>query len=613
MVKRTVKKVKQKNYSAIKWVFFSAALVTLIINPKLNDPFNAPKLYILMLSGVVVSGYLLFGKNDLTSPKSLLTPLVFIFILIMGIQTLLTDLKYTAIFGEAQRQLGFITYLGFAVFMLATFKFFRYEMKKYLYISVFVLGLFYIVYGLLQYTGNDPFDWINQYNPIIGTLGNPNYTAAFMAMLVTLCFGFMFDRDLSNKIRTLALFTTGALIVIIYLSNARQGLLSVLAGIGCYVTIKIYKKNTKLGLFSLTGLFIGTIFVAAGILQSGPLQKYLYKGSVSLRGHYWRTGLEMLRENFFTGVGIDRYGANFRRYEEASFPLNYGYELISNNAHNVPIQMFATGGFLLGLSYLSLIFVVLYYAFKGFKYLQGGKFNLLNGVFSAWIAFQIQSIVSIDNIGLTIWGWILGGTVVALSTEIDSNSINENNKKIITNSKKNSDFSIRPIFTGILLIFTIILIAKLTQSESVMFKNKTNMNQMNSNGGSTLQSDLSFILDDPFAQPYYKIEAADAFYILNIKDLAISSAKRVVEIDPINPTYLSVLATMQETAANFSEAIKIRITLSEYDPYNVKNYLQLVKLYKQVGDSPSAVKMRDKIIALAPNSETAELAKIEIQ
>ena len=188
-----------------------------------------------------------------------------------------------------------------------------------------------------------------------------------------------------------------------------------------------------------------------------------------------------------------------------------------------------------------------------------------------------------------------------------------NNKGIITSSKKNSDFSIRPIFTGILLIFTIILIAKLTQSESVMFRNKTNMNQVNSNGASTLQSDLSFILDDPFAQPYYKIEAADAFYILGIKDLAVSSAKRVVEIDPINPTYLSVLATMQETAANFSEAIKIRITLSEYDPYNVKNYLQLIKLYKQVGDTPGAVKMRDKIIALAPNSETAELAKVEIQ
>ena len=139
------------------------------------------------------------------------------------------------------------------------------------------------------------------------------------------------------------------------------------------------------------------------------------------------------------------------------------------------------------------------------------------------------------------------------------------------------------------------------------------MNQVSSNGQSTLQSDLGLILDDPFAQPYYKIESADAYYMLGLRDLGISSAKKVVLIDPKNPTYLQVLATMQETAGNFSEAIMTRSTLTKYDPYNVKNYLQLAKLYKQVGDRTSAIKMRDKIVELAPNSESAESVKAEIQ
>jgi tetratricopeptide (TPR) repeat protein len=118
---------------------------------------------------------------------------------------------------------------------------------------------------------------------------------------------------------------------------------------------------------------------------------------------------------------------------------------------------------------------------------------------------------------------------------------------------------------------------------------------------------------DPFAQPYYKIEAADAFYVLRINDLAISGAEQVVKLDPINPIYMGTLATMYETMGKYSDAIKQRTDLINYDPNNAKNYLQLIKLYKQVGDLNSATKMYEKIISLAPNSEAANLAKAEIQ
>lgn len=615
MAKTTLKSKKLKNDSEIKFVFVSAAFITLFINPKLTDPFNAPKMYLLLICSVILSGHIFFAQSTVLSffPREMISKVTYIFVLVILIQGIGTDLKYAAIFGENQRQLGVLTYIGFSLFLIATFKFFRYEHKKLFQLTILFLGLFYVIYGIIQYSGNDPFNWINQYNPIIGTLGNPNFTAALMSIIVTLLFSFIFDKEINNSHKIIFSITSFMLILVIYLSDARQGILSAMAGIGVFLLLKIIKVNFKIGILSLFALCMIAFFVVAGILQTGPLEKYLYKSSVTLRGYYWRTGFEMFQNNFWSGVGIERFGANFRRYVDPNFPLNYGYELITNNAHNVPIQMFATGGIFLGISYLAIIVICVFYGLSGFKKLNGSQLNLLIGIFSAWIAFQVQSIVSIDNIGLTIWGWILTGAVVGISKY--STTHEELAVGLSSNSlKKKADLtSFKPVFTGAFLILTLITTARLTQSESVMFSNKSNFSQTTQNNQSKIQGDLEFIINDPFSQPYYKIESADSLYMLGLRDIAIESARKVVAIDPINPTYIGVLATMYEASGGYNNAIKQRINLINVDPNNAKNYLQLLRLYKQIGDVNNASLMLGKIISLTPNSEIAKLAKSEIQ
>ena len=132
MAKQITSKKAHKEHFEIKWIFSTAILITLFINPKLTDPFNAPKMYLLMLSSVVIASFIIFQPSNRTHliPKSLLTPILIIFIAIFAIQVTLTDLKYTAIFGDNLRQLGFITYFGFALFMLAAMKFFKFEARQ---------------------------------------------------------------------------------------------------------------------------------------------------------------------------------------------------------------------------------------------------------------------------------------------------------------------------------------------------------------------------------------------------------------------------------------------------------------------------------------------------
>jgi len=468
------------------------------------------------------------------------------------------------------------------------------------------------VYGIVQFSGNDPFSWINQYNPIITTLGNPNYSGALLAILATLTFSFIFDKQIVAWQRIFFLILTFGLILTIYLSDARQGLLSLVIGLGFFISLKFLKKSRILGFISFFGLFLISIIAVAGILQKGPLERFLYKDSVSLRGHYWRAGINMFRENIFTGVGIDSYGDFFRLYRDPSFPLKYGYDLTSNNAHNVPIQMFATGGMLVGMSYLAMIFLVLYFFTKGFKRFGGSESNMLCGVFSAWLAFQSQSIVSIDNIGLTIWGWILGGLILGLTKSENLNSQSLESKSKHQRVKSSTTLAIRPVFTGVFLVLALILVAKLTQSESLVFKIKGDMSYSTRDQNSAL-TELNSIIDDPFAQSWYKVTAADTLYQLGLKSQAIESMERIIKINQSNPLYLNLLASMYEDNNDFEKSMYLRIKSSKFDPYNLKNYLQLARLYQATGNSVGANDMKVKINTLDPGSEFAKIVNSEIK
>ncbi len=612
MAKTTKVKLVHKQNTQIKWGFFTACLMTLFVNPKLADPFNAPKLYVLICGTVILLGFLIFSGNNFVKSRDTVTILVIIFICAMGIGAIFTDVKYQALFGDSLRQTGFIAYFGFAVYLLTFYKFFRFNSKNYFYISIGVIGSFLVVYGIIQISGNDPFPWINQYNPIITTLGNPNYSAALMAILATLAFCFIFDKQIIALQRVFFLILTLGLVLTIYLSNARQGLLSFIIGLGLFISLKFLKKSRILGSISLVGLLSISILALAGILQKGPLERFLYKDSVSLRGHYWRAGINMFRENIFSGVGLDSYGNYFRLYRNSNFPVRYGYDLTSNNAHNVPIQLFATGGILVGLSYLVIILLIIYNFIKGFKRLGGSELNLLCGAFSAWLAFQSQSIVSIDNIGLTIWGWILGGLILGLTKtdNVDPHALGSKTKH--QTIKSPTTLAIRPVATGAWLLLALILVGKLTQSESLIFKIRGDSNYSTSNQ-STALTELNSIIEDPFAQPWYKATSADTLYQLGLKAQAIESMERILKIDQTNPVYLNTLASMYEDTNEFEKSINLRIKSSKYDPYNVKNYLQLARLYKVTGNDSGANEMKTKINALDSASESAKIVNTEIE
>lgn len=575
------------------------------------DPFNAPKMYALIFFSMLFAPQLFSNTKVLEKQYRTSKNLIIVFILALFWAFINSPSKYTALFGETQRQLGAITYLGFAIFFLLFAKYTNFDFFKGFQITIFTLSIIYVVYGILQFTGKDFVQWVNQYNPIIETLGNPNFSAAFMAMLLILNFSFLFISHNNSLSKIVALTNTIGLLVVIYLSNALQGILSLCLGVMIFALTKLFIKNKFLGLLGVVGATIGLIYSVAGIFQAGPLSSLLYKDSVSLRGYYWRAGLSMLKEKIFTGVGLDNYGAYFKSAREPIFALTRGYDLLSTNAHNVPIQIFATGGIFFGFTYLAIIIWTFYCGIRGIKISKGNEQLIILGVFSAWVTFQAQSIVSIDNIGLTIWGWIFAGIIIGLYSKVlheqSTQEILPTNKVI----KKGADLV--PQFSSILsAMIAIVIIIFISKSEINVYKLRYELTSQTSQNIQNIKYFADKVANDPFAQPTYKMQVADTYVRLGQTETGINLAKQVSSANPNYPNYQWALANILESNRLFSEAIIIRNELVNSDPQNINNYLQLARLYIEIKNQPKAIEMKNIILSISPGSDQAKLVQDEI-
>ena len=600
------------NLGALNTLLFGVVAVTIYFKIDLQDPFNSPKMWILFLISAWLFGLLLTFISLVRTNKILkhLTLFLLIFNLVMFVGAIYTDNTTTAFFGETQRRNGFLTYFCMSIVLLSSAILIRLNSINRLFLAAFSTGLILGIYGFMQHNGKDFVQWVNSYNSVIGTLGNPNFAAALMAVISTLVFGVVINNSFTRMYRALSSALILLLLLVTYFSQAKQGLVTMFVGIGLLTAIYIHSKSKKLLLLFVTGGSLFSLFGILGMLQIGPLTQLLYKPSVSVRGYYWRAGINMLRDNPLLGVGIDRYGAYFKQYRESGYSLSYGMELTSTNAHNTFIQFFATGGLPLGISYLLLLFLIFYIGVKGLIQSTGNERLKLGSIFSAWIAFHSQSLVSIDNIGISIWGFLLAGAIVGLSSDvIKNNKQTEFQKKSIQASE--SKKIIQPMLSILFLIPVIILVSLLHRGENDMYKLRGSLNPAPGADNKMFKDYAYETLSNPFLNDFSKLEVAISLGKAGYPKEAIEIIESVYSADPRSLDALALLASTREQVKDVTKAIEYRNNIAGLDPWNAENYLQLGRLYKSIGDTGNMEVILSKILSFAPNSDQGKLAKAE--
>ena len=186
-------------------------------------------------------------------------------------------------------------------------------------------------------------------------------------------------------------------------------------GIVVFLGIYILKNHVKYFIPYLLFALVTGVGALIGLANKGPLATFIYQPSLLLRLDYWHAGFVMTMKHPFFGVGLDSYGDWYREYRGSISTMRTDPERTANVAHNIFLDLSSTGGFPLLLAYLMIIFVGLYMSIKFFK--SQRKFDVIfTGIFSCWIAYLVQALISINQIAVGIWGWILTGAIIGYAS-----------------------------------------------------------------------------------------------------------------------------------------------------------------------------------------------------
>lgn len=553
-----------------KILSIGAALTTIfIVSGSVTDPVNTPKFVAIGVTSFAALGVLLYsGAKRVLKEHKLVLLTVLLFISAMFVALISSKSPITQnLYGSYGRNNGLLTYLFLASIFVSVLLLRSSTNFESLIKSLLFAGIINIIYCLWVIMFGDFIGWSNPYGNILGTLGNPNFIGSFLGIFFTAYLAFALSKSSTKAMKYSLLVVLPVTAFEIYDSHAIQGRVVAVLGVGIlgFLLIRSRFGNIATIGYTLLGSTLGLLGLL-GALQIGPLTNYIYKTSVSLRGQYWLAGWNTGESHPLTGVGMDSFGDWYRRSRDSHALELPGVNTVVNAAHNVPLDMFAFGGWPLLLTYLSIMGLAAVAAVK-LIFRRKEYDSILAVLVTAWVGYQVQSIISINQIGLAVWGWLLSGALIAYersTRHVNEDPIQPSNqpRRKIQNQATQPQlflFAVAGGFVGLLIALPPLTAdakwrsAQLARSVSAIeesmqssYFNPQNSTMFVTNNQTLEQSGL-FNLSHKYALEAvnWNSEAFDLWKVLYLirdstadeKALAVKNMKR---LDPLNPDVTSI-------------------------------------------------------------------------
>ncbi len=532
----------------IQIVVLIAIFATLAATPFINkDALIIPKV-IILCSGAL---YLLpkltlklhFLKNNKVQSILLILSTLFFLQLLIVMAFSNTPLEQQ-IFGRTGRGMGFATWFSCLIILLLSALSTQIGNIHHIHFGLTLTGVVTAVYAICQSFGFDFFPWDSKTNGVISTLGNPNFVSGFIAMsFIPSLIYFEFKKyKVYIKVILIVLYC-----IALYRADSLQGYIGITLSVITYLLAYLWYKNKSLFISLFVLSISGLVAVVLGSLNKGPLSSFFYKVSVQSRGDFWRSAINTSNDHKLFGVGLDSFGDYYLKYRDI-VAVNHPWAEFTDSAHNYFLDLLVSGGYPLLIIYICIHLLTLWSLLRAFR--TNTQFKpLLVSLFTAYLVFQAQALISPISIPILIWSSIISGSIIG----VYSSTFNKTN--VETNSVSPATARLQKTSIGLLVVSLVVLYP-------VFNVDRLQFNAMkNGDGDLAVSSTKKF----PESVVRYSIMTRELLKSgLNVQ--ALDLARSAVKFNPNSPA-LWVLIMVNPTAP-IEERILAKQKMQQLDPLN---------------------------------------------
>lgn len=525
--------------------------------------------------------------------------------------------KNVSLFGDYDRFAGVIPTALTVILLFLSLQLIRNNNGMRFFMHLFVLTSVLLAgYGLAQSLGIETAHFAT----IVGRrsfslYGNPNLYAGYLCFSVFFSAGLLFSE---KKGGWRALYWAALLlnVAVVLTSMTRSVWLAVVVAAPLFIIfllrqkISLERSDTYIlggGALAAVAFIFATFARKTADLNIATRLASMFssEGSSGTRIEMWKSALTIIKEYPLFGAGPDTFEITGMSHLTNRYLDLVGLGEIPNNAHCLPLQLAATIGIFGTLAYYGVciyaVVVAWKYAWANEDKAQSNAKIVYAAVLCAVIAFSVNCLVSIADIGVVPFYWIALGYLVvprAKSTTLESSPL----------------AAISLVVAVPLVVMCSIVPAKFVQADRYLYLG------MGKAQASDEQVDLyrKAIKANPYESDYAVryVDALGGSYIARVQSLTRGELTELLfnideyygkfhhraDMQSVTSYYYTAMAMVFRIDDLFQAAIALDTKILAQSPSQLKVMGDLASLYKAVGESDKASKLYEYVKDTGPDT-----------
>lgn len=617
---------------------------------------------------MILQKRILFQRTPLDLP-------ILLFLLSQIVSTILSLDPHVSVWGYYSRfNGGLLSIISYILLYYAFVSNFSIQHVKRLLLISLISGAIVALWGLPSHFGYDPtclvlrgtFDvscWTESFQPkvrIFSTLGQPNWLAAYLAILIPIAIAFGLQMYQKRKLPLIPLIPL-VLLILFYLdllfSNSQSGFLGLIAGLAFITYAYFLFSRTKkwyrsellpvLAAFVLIAFFVGqpiaqlnkftfpqlkNQFLSTKQASLPPPQTFAGElggtDSSKIRLIVWKGALDAWKHNPLFGTGVETFAFAYYKYRPVEHNVTSEWDYLYNKAHNEYLNFLATTGIVGLATYLVMIatflLISIQYIVSSIKNTTlNTKYLILNtGLLAGYLSILVSNFFGFSTVVINIYFFLIPAFVFILSGQL-------NTRSNLVKVKEPKPVQLVAISLLLLIAFLLLLTLFRFWKADVSYASGYNLDRASEYQLAYPQLYNAVILRED--EPSFQDELAYNSAILAVafasdQDATMSStfatqAKQtsdlVVSEHPNNivfwKTRVRIFYALSQIDEDYNkESLKALEKIVELAPTDAKTLYNLGLVYGQndppVGGPQKAIEILEKTITLKPNYQDAYYA-----